>query len=575
MIPHLKPLIARSALLAVLGLTITFAGGPLLSAQASGPRPLAAAVALEPPAASVAVTPTVAAPGTEVTESETGYTAWETVNIVVSGLGNPLTTAVAGADGVVPATRVVLPYTLAAGGHTLTLTGASSYRSASTPLTLSTVVATLVVSPTSIMQGSTVTLTGANWAPQEPVSITLDGAAAPLTVAKANADGTLPATALTIPYSWTASQHTFAATGAVSTRLATAPVTVGATSASLSVTPAATNHGGLVTVQGSNFAPAEAVTLTIDGVITPLAVQTTNAQGVLPLTGLSIPYGIAAGAHVLSARGSVSQRTASASITVVALTPSLVLSAATAGPGTAVTVTGNGFGRQEQVTLALNGEALATSPGVISAYNGAFTALVVLPPSLLHGANTISAIGADSRVSAVATLSGVGPVARTLYFAGAATTAGEQPTLAVLNPGAQAAHVELAFYYVENTVAPGHASVDVAAHTRATIDLRPLAGPERTFGLKLEADRTVSAQLQVARAGKDGFALMGVPAPQTTWYLAEGYTGLTFRETIVLLNPEQRAVHVQLRLLPSPDTQLRRSRSPWRPRAPSWSTSMS
>jgi hypothetical protein len=54
----------------------------------------------------------------------------------------------------------------------------------------------------------------------------------------------------------------------------------------------------------------------------------------------------------------------------------------------------------------------------------------------------------------------------------------------------------------------------------------------------------------VRRDGKAGYGLLGVPAPDTTWYLAEGYTGLSFHETLLLVNPGPVPAQVQLHLLP-------------------------
>src|SRR5579885_2815727 len=86
--------------------------------------------------------------------------------------------------------------------------------------------------------------------------------------------------------------------------------------------------------------------------------------------------------------------------------------------------------------------------------------------------------------------------------------------------------------------------------TAAAPDLNRLAGADRFFGIKLVSDRAVTAQLQVDRDGKDGYGLLGTAAPNKTWYLAEGYTGLTFHETLALVNPGNSPAHVRLRLLP-------------------------
>ena len=210
-----------------------------------------------------------------------------------------------------------------------------------------------------------------------------------------------------------------------------------------------------------------------------------------------------------------------------------------------MTVTGKGFGRRERVTLSLNGAALTS---VVANPDGTFKATFRAPEGLLNGANTVAASGAASGRSAVATLTGRQSVATTFYAVGASTMAGERASLPILNPNAQAARVDLTFYYRDG--APRQARLSVAAHSRGIADLNALAGRNRVFGLKLVANRVVTAQLDVARNGKDDYSLLGVSAPSASWYLAEGYTGLTFHETLALLNTGRTTARVQVRLLP-------------------------
>lgn len=323
----------------------------------------------------------------------------------------------------------------------------------------------------------------------------------------------------------------------------TVPIT-----STITVTPTVTNRGGLITVSGSNFGPSERITMTMDGVSAPLEVITATAQGALPPTGVSIPYSVPAGAHTLRVAGANSAHTATSIIMVQHLAPAISLNLTTVSPGTTVTVSGSGFGRQEQITLALNGAAILTAPPVITTTNGSFTANVTVLDSLLRGLNTISAIGNESRVSAITNVTGIRTIAATLYFAGASTMPGEHATLPILNPNAQPVHINLTFFYQSGP--PGAAKLDVPPHSRGTADLNALAGGSSVFGVKLVADRSVTAELHISRDGKDGIKLLGTTAPATTWYLAEGYTGLTFHETLALVNPGEALSQVQLRLLP-------------------------
>ena len=321
----------------------------------------------------------------------------------------------------------------------------------------------------------------------------------------------------------------------------------------MTISPSDVNPGGSVIVSGGGFAPNEPVTVALggNGAAGPTVTATANGDGTLPPTAITIPTGLAPGSYTITATGGASGRNASGSVTVQAAGTDrtagtgIVLSPATANPGGLVTVRGTGFGHRERVTLSLNG---ATLSAVVTRADGSFTAKLRAPSGLLSGANSLGANGATSGRSAVATLMGRLATATTFYFVGASTMPGEQARLPLLNPNARPARVELTFYY--NNGAPRQVHLNVAAHSRTTAILNTLAGANRVFGLRLAANRPVAAQLSVERHGQDNYGLLGVSAPHTGWYLAEGYTGLTFHETLAMLNPGGTPALVRLRLLP-------------------------
>ncbi len=319
--------------------------------------------------------------------------------------------------------------------------------------------------------------------------------------------------------------------------------------ASLALTPTVANRGGVVTLSGAGFAANETVAITISATTPVTATGKADANGLLPSTGVSLPYSLAPGTYQVEAQGSASKRRARGKVTVQQLTPSITLSPATASPDGKVTVMGKGFGSQEQVTLALNGSALTTTPTAITTTNGAFTATFTAPSSLLRGANTVGAIGNQSRVAAVTALTGQLSRTARYYFAGGLNTAASHSFVALLNPNGQSASVRLTFYFANTT--PRERSVTVAATSQNNLSVASLNVPLGTFGLQVESDRQISAQINIARDGKDGDNLLGNSGLGSTWYLAEGYTGLTFHETVSILNPDPAtAAHVQLQLLP-------------------------
>jgi hypothetical protein len=226
----------------------------------------------------------------------------------------------------------------------------------------------------------------------------------------------------------------------------------------------------------------------------------------------------------------------------------ITLKPATAQVGTTVTVRGRGFGRHEQVTLALNGAALVTSPSVISAAGGTFTARFKLPSYLVSGAITVRARGKQTRRSAVATLIGGTPVAAQFYFAGGLSTARERSFVQLRNPNQQPVRVQLTFY---SSTGATRTMTGVMRPTSQTVI--PVAGIGRvsgTFGLYVKANRVFSAQLHVTRAGKDNATLLGATGLGMTWDLPESYTGLPFQDRVSILNPAGKMARVQLRLLP-------------------------
>jgi hypothetical protein len=334
-----------------------------------------------------------------------------------------------------------------------------------------------------------------------------------------------------------AAAHAGAAPAPTATPLkATLRVTSGAT----------TSRGGIVTVTGSGFTANEAVTLSLSGIAATVTAKA-DAKGLLPATGFSIPYSTATGTHTIMATGQTSKRAASATVTVQQLTPSISLSATTETQGAAETVTGKGFGPQEQVTLALNGEAISTT-APITTNNGAFSATFTVPRSLLRGVNTISAIGNESRVSAVTALTGNLPRATQFYMSGGLNTAAESTNIDIINTNAQPASVNLIFYYANSSEI--NKKVTVPAHSTQRYVASVLGLPQGTFGVQVRADRQVAAELVIARYNHtDGDNLPGSPGLSTQWYLAAGSTnGGT--ETVSVLNADPvRAAQVQLQFL--------------------------
>ena len=139
------------------------------------------------------------------------------------------------------------------------------------------------------------------------------------------------------------------------------------------------------------------------------------------------------------------------------------------------------------------------------------------------------------------------------YFAGGVDAPGQPSFFTIVNPEAARARVRLTFYFPGG--ATSTASFNVGGRTHRTIAVSSLIGasgrPSR-FGLVVASDRNIAPGLVLTRVGRDDDTLVGSSTLARTWYLAEGYTALTFHETVAILNPDaRRSARVALLLLPA------------------------
>jgi len=136
------------------------------------------------------------------------------------------------------------------------------------------------------------------------------------------------------------------------------------------------------------------------------------------------------------------------------------------------------------------------------------------------------------------------------YLAGGVDAPGQRSFFTIVNAEAARARVRLTFYFSNG--ATSTAFFTVARDTQRTIAVSSLIGRQGHFGLAVASDRTVVPGLVLTRVGRDDDTLVGSPTLARTWYLAEGYTALTFHETVAILNPDpSHAARVSLLLLPS------------------------
>jgi len=202
----------------------------------------------------------------------------------------------------------------------------------------------------------------------------------------------------------------------------------------------------------------------------------------------------------------------------------------------------------------------ATSTATPTATASRTAAPTGTPTTAPSGASTLTSTGTTAPAMSTATStstrapSATGPPAPTLALtrrfcvAGGVETATEHASLALLNANGagRPARVILTLYVADGSTAT--VSRTLPADAQRSFPIAGLTGRHGAFGLCAASDQAVSGQLTLTRPGRDGDSLLGSPTLGTRWYLAEGYTGLTFRESVALLNPGGQAATVRLRL---------------------------
>ena len=372
--------------------------------------------------------------------------------------------------------------------------------------------ATIVAQTASAAQNTRALVDGSGFAPNEQVSLFLgQTASASQTVTDQN--GAFSGGSLAVPTSLGTGAHSLIAYGLSSKRFAQGTVNivppVPAAPASLTADRTSVNPGSLVQLRGGNFAPGETVRITLGSTL--LLSLKCGSTGQFGPVGVTIPTTTTAGSYTLTAMGTVSNASATVTMTIVAFNPSLTALPVYAEPGTTVALSGQGYAPDELVTVALNGEAVATSPSQIKTDSaGSFSASFKVPATALAGTNTVAATGVISRASATKAIGVSLPVQSTWYFAGGNTAAGDDTQIALVNPNSAPAGVTFSFMFTSGSPMPYQTVV--AAGSRTTVDVGTIVGPGRAVFTMLTADRKIGASETVFRNGQDFSSTIGASA---------------------------------------------------------------
>ncbi len=229
---------------------------------------------------------------------------------------------------------------------------------------------------------------------------------------------------------------------------------------------------------------------------------------------------------------------------------STAASSPTIAPAPLPRVTG-GFEPGEPVTIAVDGVAVTTTTadkaGGIS-----------ISSALLGGrGGSISATGArDGRSTVVASTPRRGTV--DLYSAGSQNTTHTRTTVDLLNTGTTTAPTTLRFFFADG--ATSSAALQLAPHQSRTVPVVSATSRHGAFGLAVQTRGSVAARLSMERVGRANDTIALAPESSRTWYFAEGYTWLSFRESLYIFNPHPtRAAHVTLAIASTSPTATTRT----------------
>ncbi|MEW6554145.1 MAG: DUF5719 family protein [Actinomycetota bacterium] len=147
------------------------------------------------------------------------------------------------------------------------------------------------------------------------------------------------------------------------------------------------------------------------------------------------------------------------------------------------------------------------------------------------------------------------PAPRTaFYFAEGTCRPDFAPYLCIQNPGDAQAAVKITYLKGDGT--QDTQEVSVAANSRLTVDPRSELGTgddaAHDFSMKVECTngRSIVAErpmyFNYGGVWTGGHDVMGIPAPRTAFYFAEGYTGQGFDEYLCLANPGQQAANAHI-----------------------------
>jgi hypothetical protein len=139
---------------------------------------------------------------------------------------------------------------------------------------------------------------------------------------------------------------------------------------------------------------------------------------------------------------------------------------------------------------------------------------------------------------------------QTWYLAEGYTGAGFGTYILIQNPNASAANVTITYMLQGGGILTRN--VTVVGNSRYTVVAQNAdqVGLDQAFSTKLVSDQPIIVERAMywpdGMGAIGGHVTTGFNSPQTTWYLAEGYTGASFGTYILIQNPDASAANVTI-----------------------------
>ncbi len=242
--------------------------------------------------------------------------------------------------------------------------------------------------------GAALSFAGTGFAPNENVTATY--ASSTLATFTTDGSGNFFGPSASLPVSLSNTTATVHFMGASSTAHTSIVLSIGQLFPSIIPSAWYTAAGSIISLTGSGFAPNEGVTVTAGSVT---ATTTANAMGSFSLPSLQLPS-IGGGTVTITATGMASGASTNASVTLAGIFPWLTFSTYWAQGGSPLTIFGNSFAANEQVSLTAGSATVGTTTANTSG-NFAFAGAVPFAPS---GSITITGMGLTSGASAASSL---------------------------------------------------------------------------------------------------------------------------------------------------------------------------